>query len=243
MAEQYYIFAKGEKEGPYSGDEIQKMLEDEVISFQDYCRRVGDTRRFRLDDLFEEIPEDEEVDEKEEADNDDEEWEEEIEEEAEEEAQPSSGVSPGKQILYSGHPSFLKYPLAWLLCFGSAIGGYFLGPTSLWYFITGTLLSVLIIIYIVIDRTTRHYLVTGRRIEVEWGLIVKSSNEVRIRDVRTVNVKKRGLMGLLGIGTIEFSTVGDNIDVAFADVWAAHRVKRLVREIQDEEEDGAGGAE
>lgn len=225
MSDSYYIFVRGEKEGPYTDEEIGMMLEDEVVSFRDYCMRVGDTRRVRLDSLFEEFPS-------------------ESEEEHDEDAGEDAGSSaPGhaNTLCYSGHPSFLRYPFAWMLCAGSAIGGYLLGPTSLWYFIVGSLIAVATVVCIVIDRSTRHYIVTPRRIEVEWGLIVKSSNEVRIGDVRTVNVRKSGLKGLLGIGTIEFSSAGDDIDVTFADVHAAHRVKRLVRELQDAGE--AGGTD
>ena len=44
------------------------------------------------------------------------------------------------------------------------------------------------------------------------------------------------LTGLLGIGTIEFSCAGDSIDVMFADIWKAQRVKALVRGLQDSNE-------
>jgi len=252
MAEVYYIFIDGEKEGPYSLSEIGTMLEDDVVSFDDYCVRLGGARRVRLDTLFEEVPDDEEEEEgdKTEEDGEEEEWEYEYEEEEEdsedvdgseeevdgEEDDSLEATPPGKRIYYVGHPSFLKNPIALILCVASAAGGYLLGPTSLWYFISGCLISLLVLSYIVIDRTTRRYIVTARRVELEWGLLVKSSNEVLIRDIRTVNVQKSGLMGLLGIGTIEFSSTGDGVDVTFADVWAAHRVKRLVREIQDAEE-------
>ena len=69
-----------------------------------------------------------------------------------------------------------------------------------------------------------------------WGLIAKSSNEVLIEDIRIINIRQRGLTGLLGIGTIEFSCAGDSIDVMFADIWQAQRVKALVRGLQDSNE-------
>jgi hypothetical protein len=65
---------------------------------------------------------------------------------------------------------------------------------------------------------------------------VKSSNEVRIRDVRTINVRRAGFRGFLGVGTVEFSSVGDAVDVAFVNIWHPQRVKRLVRELQDEDD-------
>ena len=83
MADRFYVYADGHREGPYSQEELRRMLEDEVLSFKDYCIREGAQRRQRLDALFEVVPESEA-----EADLDDgeEEWEEEWEyEDAEEE--------------------------------------------------------------------------------------------------------------------------------------------------------------
>ena len=75
-----------------------------------------------------------------------------------------------------------------------------------------------------------------KRQELIWGIIAKSSNEVLIEDIRIINVRQKGLSGLLGIGTIEFSCAGDSIDVMFSDVWKAQRIKTLVRELQDTRE-------
>jgi membrane protein YdbS with pleckstrin-like domain len=249
MAKYLHIFVDGEKEGPYTLKEVAAMLEDDVISFNDYGRFVGEARRVRLDTLFEEIPDGEDEEDSEEVESveedvDDEvvvenDEEEEYEEEVEEEPQASVAAvaQSGSHLIYCGHPSFLKYPFAWIICIGCAIAGYLLGPTSLVYFMAGCVIAVLAFTYIVIDRTTRKYIVMSRRVELEWGLLVKSSNEVRIADIRTINVKKSGFKGILGIGDVEFSSAGDNIDVAFTDVWAAHKVKKLVRSIQDADEE------
>jgi len=50
--------------------------------------------------------------------------------------------------------------------------------------------------------------VSNKRVKVEYGLFVKSSREVRISDIRSVNVVKKGVAGLFGIGTLEFSSSG-----------------------------------
>ena len=50
-------------------------------------------------------------------------------------------------------------------------------------------------------------------------------------------MKKTGLTGLIGVGTVEFASAGsDEAEVMFRDIWAAGRVKALVRELQDEAE-------
>mgnify|MGYP001283869533 CR=1 FL=1 len=88
--------------------------------------------------------------------------------------------------------------------------------------------------WILLQRSLRLYLITPRRIEVVKGFIAKSSNEVRIEDVRAINVHTPGLAGLLGVGTVEFASAGGSeIDVEFKQVYAAHRIKSLVRRLQD----------
>ena len=91
--------------------------------------------------------------------------------------------------------------------------------------------------YIVLARASHLYVVTPRRIEAVHGLMAKDSTEIRVEDIRTINVRRNGIPGLLWVGTVEFSSTGDAIDVTFADVWGARRLKKLVRHLQDEMED------
>ncbi|CAN5196335.1 hypothetical protein BH23VER1_BH23VER1_09590 [soil metagenome] len=57
---------------------------------------------------------------------------------------------------------------------------------------------------------------------------------MRICDIRAINVRQRGLLGLLGVGTVEFASAGsDAIEVAFSNVRRPHRIKALVRQLQD----------
>lgn len=164
-------------------------------------------------------------------------------------APPRAGTTPARKkpqapppfpvlpaaCLYSGHPSLLTYWRSVLLGAGSAIGGYY-GSTYTGYIgLGGWLLTSLVLIYILIDRASRDYIVTPLRVEVVEGILSKSSREVRIEDIRAINVRTHGLTGLLGIGTVEFASAGtDAVDVTFTQVSRAHRVKKLVRRLQDQ---------
>ena len=65
------------------------------------------------------------------------------------------------------------------------------------------------------------------------GLIARSSRELRHHDIRSINVERRGLSGLLGIGSITFSaTGGREDDVAFLRVRRTDSLKDLVRKLQ-----------
>lgn len=143
---------------------------------------------------------------------------------------------PGR-ILYAGHPSVLSFP-GTLSAVALALGtGLWLREASGWWLFGGLLTALFGVSWILFRRSLRLYLITPRRIEVVKGFVAKSSNEVRVEDIRAINVHTPGLIGLLGVGTVEFASAGGaDIDVAFADVYAAHRIKRLVRRLQDARE-------
>lgn len=239
MPDRYYIWEDDERSGPYSERELGRMLEDGIVSFAHECEHASSGEVVPLDELFEPLDGDGEDAGWEEGDggaddgewDESEEWEEESEE-WEEWDEEADGPPPGA-VLYSGHPTFLRYAGGFALVVLGVAFGLWLGPRGIWFFIGGFGVAVLTLILIVVDRSTRLYTVTPRRVEVDWGLLARSSQEVRIEDIRTINVRKSGFAGVLGVGTVEFSSTGDGVDVAFTDIWGAKKVKLLVRELQD----------
>lgn len=212
MPESFYIWEDGKRSGPYSSQQIERMLEDQVITFSHECEDAQSGSMVMLDELFEAVP----------GDGDDRTGQAIVNE-----------PSPPDALLLRAHPTILRYRKSLILAVTGIVFGLWMGPSDIWYFIGGFATSTTAIIGLLIARSTRLYLVTPRRVEFIWGLIAKSSNEVLIEDIRIINIRQNGLAGLLGIGTIEFSCAGDSIDVMFTDIWKAQRVKTLVRELQD----------
>jgi hypothetical protein len=59
------------------------------------------------------------------------------------------------------------------------------------------------------------------------------SNEVRISDIRSINLQKTGFTGLFGIGRVEFSSAAtEDADVIFWNTPEAEKVRDLVRSLQ-----------
>ncbi len=146
-----------------------------------------------------------------------------------------------EQTLWRGTVSHLHYLGKWLfvLILGAALGGSFLlhfpDSANILWGCRAALLAVAIrqVLWIQLDRSRRKYAVTNRRVSVEFGIVNKTSNEVRIQDVRSINLKKSGVSGLLGIGTVEFSSAAtDDADVIFWNTPEAERVRDLVRSLQ-----------
>ena len=221
--ERFYIIKDGERDGPFDESYVRFLLENDEIGFDDYCE-TGDGERFRLGTMYEPAGDEEEKPVRG------------ADQTLPEKSDPALGRRRPSAVLYVGHPAFLKYLKSWLLVVGGGIGGYLLGPHSLWGMLACFAFASLAIIYIVVERSSHLYVVMPRRVEAIHGLVAKDSTEIRVEDIRTINVKRDGLAGLLGVGTVEFSSTGDAIDVSFGDVWGARRIKKLVRRLQDESE-------
>ena len=150
----------------------------------------------------------------------------------------ATGISDDT-LCFHGHPSWLSFvrPMfLTLLLVGGAIACLPLGAK---YFIIGTALASFVFCCMIISRQHRDYFVSGERVEVEWGIIGRNSKEVRIVDIRSMDVHQKGLLGLLGVGTLDFSSSGtDGIEVQFRHVRRPHRIKELVRQLQRRAEGG-----
>ena len=144
-------------------------------------------------------------------------------------------------ILWSGSVSHWHYAGKWLviiLLLSALVATFFLqlsdAETTLWI-IRGVLalVALVLIIWIRLDRSRRKYMVTNKRVSVEYGIVSNISKEMRIQDIRSINLTTKGLSGLVGIGRVEFSsaaTEGD--DVIFWNAPSAEKIRDMVRSLQ-----------
>jgi uncharacterized membrane protein YdbT with pleckstrin-like domain len=123
------------------------------------------------------------------------------------------------RTLWVGHPSHWHYFWRWVL------GVLFLPVFGL---------GLIWIVSIFWGRARRTYIVTGRRVMFEWGVLVKSTTEIRIKDIRSINVFKSGIAGFMGFGSIEFaSAAADRAEVVFRNVAMPDAVRDMVRHAQE----------
>src|SRR5260221_10904042 len=157
-----------------------------------------------------------------------------------------SNTENEEQILWNGSVSHWHYAGKWLfilLLITALVATFFIAlsddQTALWI-IRGVLALVAFVtfIWISLDRSRRKYLVTNKRVSVEYGIFSKTSNEMRIQDIRSINLTTSGLAGLLGIGRLEFSSAAtDDADVIFWNTPSAEKIRDMARSRQ-----GASGA-
>ena len=140
-----------------------------------------------------------------------------------------------EELLYVGHPSWLAFPKALFItavCVGSAVF-FFQHHVGLeWITLLGSIAG-LILLFIWLDRTTTTYYVTSKRVEMEFGIIGRNTKEVRIQDIRAIDVVQKGFDAVVGLGTVKFdSSASAGPEVVFRNVRKPHLIKQLVRELQ-----------
>lgn len=145
---------------------------------------------------------------------------------------PSRG---GEEILFLGHPSWFAYPKSLAVSFACLGGAAFCFTQQYgleWIVLLGSI-AALILVFVSLDRTTTTYFVTTRRVEMEFGLVGRNSKEVRIADIRAIDVRQKSYAALLGIGNVDFdSSASPGAEVRFKDVRRPHDIKQLVRQLQ-----------
>jgi len=146
-----------------------------------------------------------------------------------------------EEVLWSGSVSHWHYAGKWLLAIiflAALLATFFVhildDVTVLWV-VRGVLavITLSLIVWISVDRSRRKYIVTNRRVSVEFGIVSKQSTELRIQDIRSINLTTTGLSGLAGIGRVEFSSAAsDDADVIFWNTPNAEKIRDLVRSLQ-----------
>ena len=146
-----------------------------------------------------------------------------------------------EQVLWTGTVSDLHYTGKWVLIFillAAIAASFWLVLPNFDLILWGVraaflVIALLLVCWIQLDKWRRRYTVTNKRVSVDFGIINRVSNEVRISDIRSINLEKSGFTGLLGIGRVEFASAAtDDADVIFWNTPDAEKVRDLVRSLQ-----------
>ena len=80
-----------------------------------------------------------------------------------------------------------------------------------------------------LDKKNTVFTVTSRRVMAKRGIMSKSTQEVTMKDIRTINFTQGILERIYGLGTVQICSAGTgNIDVQFAGIPNAQRVKDII---------------
>ena len=252
MPARYRIQNNPSFEGLLSKEDVYLLVERGSLARGDFCIDARSGRTHRVGELIEGMPpprrgsaaaridrpayQEIRADEPHYEEDDEIEGDDEAEDEETVEAEDDDGferTSSGERIRYHGHPSWMAYAKPLFLVVLLAIAGAVSFPFDEIYLFVGAGLSLFTLLCIGAVRFSRDFIITDERVEFVWGLIGRSSKEVRVCDIRAIDVHEKGLTGLLGIGTVDFSSAGNaGVEVQFKSIRRAHQVKQLVRELQ-----------
>lgn len=157
------------------------------------------------------------------------------EEEIEDQPEAVEAKNKDEELLHHLRPAWLSYPKTLLLFVISAglTAWCYQGQHGFVYVLVSGSVAVLCLLSISLDRSTQDYLITNKRVEAEIGIVGRNSKEVRICDIRAIDVHQEGYNGMIGIGTVDFCSAGGSaVDVRFKNISNPHRIKRIVRELQ-----------
>ena len=146
-----------------------------------------------------------------------------------------------EHILWSGHQShwyFIGYWFIGLLIVVALAAGiycyrYDLNRWMPWVYGAPVVALLILMVVVAVARRQRNYRVTSRRVISIQGRVVTDTRELRIQDIRSMNVSKGGITGLLGVGKVEFSSAAtDDADIIFYQIGGVDKVRDLVRSLQ-----------
>ena len=115
-------------------------------------------------------------------------------------------------------------------------------PSALYYtgqFIMGALLLIIgigliIIIIALLDRKSRIYTVTNKRVSLKWGILSRHTNEVGTSDIRSIGLNQGMLERMFGLGTVHVASAGtEGVEVYFGGINNPEEVQKLIRDAKD----------
>lgn len=120
--------------------------------------------------------------------------------------------------IYRAHPAmFRAHPFAFILCILLiSVGG----------------LGILILLYWYIKTRATALSVTEHEIMFEQGILSKDRTTVSLRHVRAVRVTQGFINRILGVGTVEISTAGDEPEFEVSDMPDPHEIREAISRAQ-----------
>jgi uncharacterized membrane protein YdbT with pleckstrin-like domain len=126
--------------------------------------------------------------------------------------------------IYQAHPAMFRAHPFWFILFVLLIlaGG----------------LGILILLYWYIKTRATALTVTEHEITFEQGILSKDRTGVSLRHVRAVRVTQGFVNRILGVGTVEISTAGDEPEFEVSDMPDPHEIREAISRAQAMRADG-----
>ena len=121
--------------------------------------------------------------------------------------------------IYKAHPAMFRAHPFWFILFVLLIAAFGLG--------------LLILLYWYIKTRATSLTVSEHELLYEEGILSKERLAVSLRHVRSVQVNQGFINRILGVGTIEIKTAGDEPEFTVTDLPDPHEVRETISRAQE----------
>jgi uncharacterized membrane protein YdbT with pleckstrin-like domain len=121
-------------------------------------------------------------------------------------------------VIYEAHPAMFRAHPFWFILSVLLIAAFGLG--------------ILILLYWYIKTRATALTITEHEIMYEQGILSKDRTSVSLKHVRAVRVTQRFINRILGVGTVEISTAGDEPEFEVKDMPDPHQIREAISRAQ-----------
>ena len=122
-------------------------------------------------------------------------------------------------VVYEAHPAMFRAHPFWFILFVLLIAAFGIG--------------LLILLYWYIKTRATALTVTEHELMYERGILSKDRLSVSLRHVRSVHVTQGFVNRVLGVGTIEIWTAGDEPEFTVKDLPDPHEIREAISRAQE----------
>ena len=121
-------------------------------------------------------------------------------------------------VIYEAHPAMFRAHPFWFILSVLLIAAFGLG--------------ILILLYWYIKTRATALTITEHEIMYEQGILSKDRTSVSLKHVRAVRVTQRFINRILGVGTVEISTAGDEPEFEVKNMPDPHQIREAISRAQ-----------
>ena len=127
------------------------------------------------------------------------------------------------QVVYEAHPAMFRAHPFWFILFVLLIAAFGIG--------------IILLLYWYIKTRATALTVTNSELMYERGILSKDRTSVSLKHVRSVSIAQGFVDRILGVGTIQISTAGDEPEFTIADMPDPYVIQEAIAKAQDMRDD------
>jgi uncharacterized membrane protein YdbT with pleckstrin-like domain len=123
------------------------------------------------------------------------------------------------QVVYEAHPAmFRAHPFWFILCV-LLIAAFGIG--------------IILLLYWYIKTRATALTVTDQELMYERGILSKDRTSVSLKHIRSVNIAQGFVNRVMGVGTVQISTAGDEPEFTIADMPDPYMIQEAITKAQE----------